>query len=351
MSGKVVLPSSLLTFESRKMMSTFNKKYQNSPLRMGCIVSVIEINDKNKSLSQGDVVEYDVVTEEQNDKSSNYVKYSNCISLDGIGGIGDFFEYKLRTSQSENFENKYDFKKQNGSMVLLLCLDGYSEKPIIIGGFKHPNRKTTLTKDAGLHLEGEYNGVNWQVNKDGELTITFKSKTDNDGKPQDETAGGTTVKMDKEGSVDINTNLEGDEETYIRMDKKNKDVDLKVGANIGFTAKKDVVTNADGEIKGKAKGSIEFAAEGAAKVSAKSSLDLEGQSNVNVKSKNVKISGQNGVIIEGQQCMINTQKVFVGTGGTPAVIATTKFVGSGNHGAPVTCSAVGPFSSSVFIAS
>ena len=92
-------------------------------------------------------------------------------------------------------------------------------------------------------------------------------------------------------------------------------------------------------------------AEGAAKVSAKSSLDLEGESTVNVKSGTVTISGQNMVKIEGQTCDISTQKVFVGQGGTPAVIATTKFVGQGNHGAPVNCSAVGPFSSSVFIAS
>ena len=325
----------------------------NTALKVGIVVKTYEIDDKlnlNKKFP-----EYDVLVVEQKENSSvEPIIYNKCVAIDSIGGVADFFEFKKReVKQKEESENplNVEFKNQFGNMVLLLCLDGSSDKGIIVNSFPHPGRKTTLTKDAGLHLEGEYNGLNWQINKDGELTVTFKSKTDEKGKPQDETAGGTTVKMDKEGSIDINTNLEGDEETYMRMDKKNKDIGLKAGANVGFTAKKDVAMNAEGKITGKAKANVELVAEGAAKVSAKSSLDLEGESVVNVKGGNVIISGQNIVKIETQKCMIDAQKVFVGQGGTPAVIATTKFVGSGNHGAPVNCSAVGPFSSSVFIAS
>jgi len=350
-----VMPYGLLTNENRKKMSAFNKKYNNFPLRMGVVVKAYEIDDKNNNTNNSKnsaQMQYDVVVEQMDEsaKGTTFVNYDRCILATGFGGLSDFFEYKLR-HPTISFEQDYNYLKQDGQMVILLCQDGFSEKGIIIGSVKHYDKATTLTKDAGLHLEGEYNGLNWQINKDGELTITFKSKTNNKGEPQDETAGGTTVKMDKEGSIDINTNLEGDEETYMRMDKKNKDIELKAGANVGFTAKKDVSMNAEGKITGKAKANVELVAEGAAKVSAKSSLDLEGESVVNVKGGNVIISGQNGVIIEGQQCMIDTQKVFVGQGGTPAVIATTKFVGSGNHGGPVQCSAVGPFSSSVFIAS
>jgi hypothetical protein len=350
-----VMPSGLLSAEKRSTMSTFNKKYKNTPLRMGCVTKIYEIDDENnnsKNDKNSAIVQYDVMVEQitEDGKGTNFVKYDRCMRMTGFGGLADFFEYKLRDSEVD-FEETYSFTQQDGSMVILLCLDGFSEMGIIIGSVKHYDRPTTLDKKAGLHLEGEYNGLNWKINKDGELVVTFKSKTNNKGEPQDETAGGTHFQIDKEGSVDINANLEGDEETYMRMDKKNKDVGLKAGANVGFTAKKDVAMNADGKITGKAKGAVEFTAEGAAKVSAKSSLDLEGESAVNVKGGNVIISGQNGVIIEGQQCMIDTQKVFVGQGGTPAVIATTKFVGQGNHGAPVNCSAVGPFSSSVFIAS
>jgi len=345
--------SSLYSFSFEQESSFLKRIMGDTSLKVGIIIKTHDIDEESNTNKQ--IPEYDVLIVQENEGSVEPVVYKNCINTDSFGGKGDFIEYKLRSNSktNEKSQNKVntDFGQQDGAMVLLFCLDGSIDKGVIIKSIAHNGRKSTLTKEAGIHLEGEYNGVNWQVNKDGELTITFKSKTDNEGKPQDETAGGTHVKIDKKGSVDVNTNLEGDEETYIRMDKENKDVGLKAGANIGFTAKKDVAMIADGQITGKAKGAVMFEAEGTAKVSAKSSLDLEGKSAVNIKGGNVIINGENGVMIDGQQCMINTPKVFVGQGGTPAVIATTKFVGTGNHGAPVTCTAVGPFSSSVFIGS
>lgn len=346
-----VMNSSLFT-PSNIGEQYFNNIFGNTNLKNGIIIKVYEIDDDlnmNKKFP-----EYDVLVVEQKQTSSvEPVIYKNCIAIDSFGGIADFFEYKRRpVEEKKESDTPLDtnFKEQFGNMVLLLCLDGSTDKGIIVNSVPHPGRKTTLTKDAELHLEGEYNGLNWQINKDGELKITFKSKTDIKGKPEDETAGGTHLQIDKKGSVDINTNLDGDEETYMRMDKENKDVGLKAGGNIGFTAKKDVATNADGKITGKAKGAIELAAEGTAKFTAKSTLDLEGKSKTSLKSNTIMINGSNLVQIDGQKLIVNAPKVILGSGGTPAVIATTKFVGTGNHGAPVTCSAVGPFSSTVLIA-
>lgn len=339
--------------------SNFGDKYKdeifnNTKLKNGIVINVYEIdNEKN---SNKKFPEYDVLVVEQNTTSSmEPVVYRNCISIDGFGGVADFFEYKLRPVKEVEKKAKTpldtNFKGQFGNMVLLLCLDGISDKGIIVKSVSHPGRKTNLTKEAGLHLEGEYNGLNWKINKEGELTVTFKSKTDDRGKPSDEKAGGTHLKIDKKGSVDINTNLKEKEETYIRMDKENKDLGLKAGNKVGVTAVSDISFLTDTSIKGTAKSSIDFITEGAAKVSAKSSLDLEGSSAVNVKGGNVIVNGENGVIIQGQQTLIDSPKVFVGQGGTPAVIFTTKFIGVGNLGAPVVCSAIGPFSGSVFIAS
>ena len=353
MIGGYVGPQGLLTKEKRKTMSAFNKKYKNTPIRMGCVIEVYDIDDsENNNSIQTDhsaVVQYDVVTEQLEEKGVNFVTYSNCISMTSFGGLADFFEYKLRSSSEENFEKTYQFDKQNGSMVLLLCMDGFSEKAIIIGGVKHYERPTTLTKEAGLHLEGEYNGLNWQVNKDGELVVTFKSKTNNKGEPQDKTAGGTHFQIDKKGSVDINTGLTGAEETYMRMDKANKDIGFKAGNKVGVTAKNNIAFKSDASIKGTAKG-IEFKAEGAAKYSAKSSISIEGKSAVDIKGGNVIVEGKNGVIIKGGQTLIDSPQIQLGNGGSGAVIATTKFIGIGNMGAPVQCSAVGPFSKTVLIA-
>tara|TARA_R100000951_G_scaffold101420_1_gene92918 strand:- start:13557 stop:14609 length:1053 start_codon:yes stop_codon:yes gene_type:complete len=348
-----VPPSGLLGRAKKTKVSAFNKKFKNTPLRMGVIINCHEKDDK-KSLSKL-VPEYDVLTSELNEGAgTSYVKYLNCISTDTFGGVADFFEYKLRPSK-EDFEKTHNFAKQDGAMVLLLCLDGNAESAIIIGGVKNTagdgkteERESNLTKKNGLHLEGEYNGLNWQVNKDGEFTLTFKSKTDIKGKPQDEKAGGTIFKVDKTGSVDIDTN----NEASFKLDKTKKDAILNVGNNSTVTATKNVETTAGGDIKGTAKGMIDFAAEGSAKLTSKSMVDIEGKSAVNVKGGDILMKADNGVEVKATQVLIDAPTVVVGVGATPAVISTTVFMGfSPFFGIPVFVNAIGPFSASVAIGS
>jgi hypothetical protein len=331
-----------------------NRVVNNTSLRTGIVVAAYEIDDElnfNKKFP-----EYDVLVVEQ-DKNSTVepVLYKNCVAIDSFGGVADFFEFKIRpvnnVSEDKEVEVDANFQKQFGNVVLILCLDGSADKGIIIKSLPHPGRKTTLTTENELHLEGEYNGLNWKIDKEGSLTVTFRSKTDNQGKPQDEQSGGTFVKMDKEGSIELNTNLKEKDATSVKLDKTKKDINITAGQNISNVAQKNLSLLAEGDLSGSAKGSLSFVTEGAAKISAKSGLSLDGSSQVDIKGDTTKITGGNMVQIEGGKLMINTPKVFVGQGGQPAIIATTKFIGTGNHGAPVVCNAVGPFSKSVFIAS
>jgi len=327
--------------------------FNNTALKAGIIVRVYDIDDKknrNKNFP-----EYDVLVVEQDGKKTVAPQYYyNCISIDGFGGVADFFEYKLRPVASTKKEkNKTvidtNFKNQFGNMVLVLCLDGSIDKGIIVKSVSHRGRKTNLTKDNDIHLEGEYNGLNWKINKDGELTVTFKSKTNEKGESQDEEAGGTFFEINKEGSVDINTALEGDDETYIRMDKKNKGIGLKAGQHIGLTAKKNIGFNADADIKGTAKAKIEFAAEGSAKYTSKSSFKIESDSALNMKGASIKAESDDNFFIKGTQVFIDAPMTQVGTVALPAVVPTTFFLGIGNLGVPILSVAVGPFSGSVMI--
>jgi hypothetical protein len=347
----VVLPSGLMDRPKEERISYFNRKYQNTPLRMGCIVKIHEVDDKTNVSKL--FVEYDVVTDEQKvTLGQSFTTYPNCIALDSLGGLADFFEAKLRVSKDEKFEKSYDFKKQDGTMVLILCIDGFSDKPIIIGGVGHQARKTNLTKNNELHLEGEYNGMNWRVNKDGELKITFKSKTDNKGKPQDEKAGGTFFEINKKGSVDINTNLEGDDETYMRMDKENKDVGLKAGANIGLTAKKNIELTAEADIKGAAKANVEFAAEGSAKYSSKSAFDIMSDAKVNIKGASINVEADGNYKLKASNVIVSSPNIKLGDAALPALIPSTLFLGiSPFFGLPVISTAIGPYSGSVLISS
>jgi hypothetical protein len=353
-SNETTVNSSLYSVDYSHEQKYFEKIFNKTALVVGIIIRVYEVDDEKNT--NKNIPEYDVLVVQQNGlESMEPIIYKNCINVEAFGGKADFFEYKMRPVDNAVQNNQkavldINFKEQHGNMVLLLCLDGSTDKGVIIKSITHKGRKTKLTKEAGLHLEGEYNGLNWKIDKEGALTVTFKSKTNNEGIPQDKQAGGTHIQIDKTGQVDINTGLKDAEETYIRMDKKNKDVGLKAGNNIGLTAKKDVGINAEGNVNISSKASVAINAEGTANFTAKSAITVDGGSALTLKGGNVTLNGENGVTIEGQKTSINTSKIYLGQGGTPALLQTTQFIGVGNFGAPVVSQAIGPFSSTVFIA-
>jgi hypothetical protein len=183
-----VPPSGLISKVDLGRANVWNKKFKNTPLRVGIIIAVYEKNDpKNVNKT---VPEYDVVVDEMNSDGSGFKTYPNCISTDNFGGVADFFQYKHRVSKE-----KYQKTKNDGSMVLILCIDGSTHKSVIIGGVNNLGKEESVLPDEGLFLHGEYNGINWAINDDGEFTLTFKSSTDNTGKPKNDTAGGTHFKM------------------------------------------------------------------------------------------------------------------------------------------------------------
>lgn len=236
-----VLPHGLLGSNSDAAVAGFNKTYKNTALRMGIVVKSYPTGDA-KNLSKL-TTEYDVLVFEQNeDRGSSIMTYKNCLSAEGLGSIADFFEKTLRVRSGGNQDGKLlDTKNQDGSVVLIHCLDGMSEKAIIVGSITHPDRKTTI---VGLspHLEGEFNGVNIKVATDGSTTLTFKGATNSKGKPTDPSQGNTTIKIEKDGSFQADH-----DKVKFRMDR-NGDASL--------TAKKDINLTADGNINVVAKGDI-----------------------------------------------------------------------------------------------
>ena len=342
-----ILPSSLLEIRKADDMSFTKKLSENMSLRLGVVIEIYEVDNKENVSKL--TPEYDVMTIE----NDNTVKYKNCMAIDSLGGIADYFTKKLRKPKdSKKVRDSGSLKNQNGSIVLMLCIDGSSEQAIILGAIQHPDRKNgKLTKELGHHMEGEFNGLNWKVDKDGALTITFKSATDNDGKAKDTKTGGTTLKIDKTGSVDVNTNLTGDGETYIRMDKTNKDVGLKAGQHIGLTAKKNIGLTADAKINIKAKADILADAGGSFTAKSGGPFNITSEGPVSIKAPDLKIAVDNMCQIKASTVSISSPSIMVGDGGTPAVILTTQALGVGNLGMPVISTFIGPFSSSVFIGS
>lgn len=339
---KPIICSSLLSFEDEGDSGTFKHSYNNFALKQGVVIKCHEIDSDSNLNNLGP--EYDVVvTEQDENRGTTSTIYRNCSSIDSFGGVGDFLETKFRAATEEKYKTEQDPTKTNGAIVIMLCLDGVSKKGIIIGAVKHSKRKSNLTKDNGHHLEGEFNGLNWKVDKDGALTITFKSATDNEGKPQDDAAGGSFATITKEGSIELN---DGNTEKIL-IDKTAKTIDLEAEKDISATTKANLNVKAEKSINLTAKKDLIAMAEGKAAFTIKSTLDIKADAPMMIMTPQLQINATNGMLVMGSQVIVQAPLVSLGPSPAPALITNTQFQGIGNLGAPVISLPIGPFSKSV----
>lgn len=274
-----VLPSGLIGVDHQAYMDAFKKTYQNFALRVGIVKAAYNIQDA-ANLSKS-VVEYDVLVQEQNeDQGSTPITYKNCVASSGFGSKADFFEAKLRSFTKKSTKDPVITPTgQNGAIVLLLCLNGMSDSGIIIACLAHPDKPTTLT-EAGPHLEGEYNGVNVKVNKDGSTSLTFNGAKDNDGKILDASQGPTTVKVETDGTFQV--------------DHKTITLRLAKDGTTTLTGKKDAVITVEGNVT------------------------INAKADVNVNCKNATVTATANATVEGKA-------VLLGKGAAEAVVKGDTF--------------------------
>ena len=374
-----VLPSSLLTEQKKDQVDFGKKVFGNNTLKMGVVVTVIEPESDDNVSKMG--TEYHVMAIEQDGRQGiNSSIYKNCLPMDSFGGIADFFQFKRRAPKdSKKVQDKASTKDQEGSIVLLLCLDGNAEKAVIIGQMQNPSRKVSLNEESGHSGEGEFNGVRYAVDKDGAFTMTFKGATDDDGKPNDASVAGSQFKIEKDGSIEINDAsldaelakgnrkpkeeeeeeeeeateeeaAEGIANEKIRIDRTamtmlleaRKDISVTTDAGLNLTAKAGAtITCMDLIAK----------AEGSALIESAGKIDFKAGGPFSIKGTAVKVESDGSVEFKGSTIKLSAPKVDLGDGGSPALVLSTQFQGIGNLGAPVISLAIGPFSGSVFIES
>lgn len=266
-----VLPNGLLGSNSEGMMSGFNRSYKNTQLRVGVVLETfVTTNTNNRSKL---TTEYNVMVIEQNeDKGASTQLYRNCMSSEGLGSIADFFEKTIRKTKKKTKKgDAVNTKGQDGAIVLLLCLDGASDKALIIGFLTHPDRPTTL-KTEEPRLEGEYNGINIKVETDGSAKFTFRGATGNDGKPLDPKQGNTVLEVQKDGSIHFN------HDTIDFLLKRSGDATLAITGNGNLTVNtdKDITINAKGNVTANVTKDLIANCENAT-VTAKSTATVEGK--------------------------------------------------------------------------
>lgn len=339
-----ILPSGLLKQDFQQKMSAFNRTYANYGLKVGIVTAVYD-KDDNKNINKIGP-EYDVVAIEQNmDLAITALTYKNCLAADMFGAIADFLTFKRRV-RTKAFRKGSELVpgEQDGALVLLLCLDGASDKAVIVGSVEHPGREAALTEEDGHALIGEFNGLGIEIDKEGALSIRFKGATDTEGNPLDGSVGGSFFKITANGSIQIND----DNGQSLTLNKDNQSTTMRSAGDTRIDAgdKMDILSGADLAIKSGGSGNIEIT--NAATLSAKS-ITIDSGSAVNIEGKTLDMKIQSLAKIAGQLIILEGQTFLGAPGGTPALLLNTNFVGPGNKGAPVVSSAIGPFSSRVFI--
>jgi len=230
-----VIPHGLLSSDPSDFSRGTEKTYSTTALRFGVIKQIYSINDPgNRSRLS---TEYDVdVIEQDKNRGIAPVTYKNCLSVDGLGSISDYFEKNFRVqTQSQNFQLPLT-KGQNGATVLVLCLDATMGKGIILGGLNHPDRTTNLTSDEP-QLYGEYNGVAVQISPDGSTSLTFKGATDNDGVPTNLSQGNTVFQIEADGSFQFNHStitIQANRSGVLNITTAS-DTNITVGGNTNIT--------------------------------------------------------------------------------------------------------------------
>ena len=342
-----VLPSGLLEIDNTSRHAGFSKKFANYPLRVGVVVASYPADhDQNNSKL---TAEYDVlVMEQDSNRSISPLTYKNCMSMDGLGSIADYFEKSFRPQKkAKNKASAKGFNGQDGAVVFLLCLDGSSEKAVIVGAAPHPNRKTKLTN--GQQLAGEFNGVSIAIEDSGSANLSFKGATNNDGTAIDSSQGITTVDIEKDGSLQIKN-----AGVTARFEKAG-DVLLQLAGALNIAAQKEAslsaksitVKTTEGDFTLTAAQKIAIEASGSASVKAGEG-SLEFGKSLGIKAQSLSVDS-NQVTVKGNSITLDGRVALGGAGGLPAVMLSTKFFGVGALGVPVVSSSIGPFSSRVTI--
>jgi len=365
---KPTFNSSLIKKRDKESTNFTNQVFKNTSFRMGVVLEIIDVESEDNISKLGN--EYNVMTVEQSGQNGQSTTiYKNCITMDGFGGVADFFQKTLRpTENPKETQRQGSLKNEVGSIVGILCLDSHSEKAVIIGSFGNPSKQVLLDKEKGHHLEGEFNGINYKIDKEGALTVTFKSPTNADGTVVDEAIGGSNVRIEKDGSFEVNNQPivegqdKGDTVNYekVRLDRTKQQIQIEARKEIVVNNDKDINITSGGSINTKLKKDFLLEAEGRAALTFKKTVDVEAEGagsivvqQLSVESKSmIQMKASSLVQIEASSVMeLKAPQVLIGPSpAEPALLGLQLItLGTGNLGAPVISNPIAGFSTSILI--
>lgn len=181
-------------------------RFNNYSIYKAQVDEVIYTDDKRNQTGK---VEYNVSLISY--KSNNiYRKLFNVPTLNALGGKNDYSEtvyQPITTEYVRNSENDRAYAENtDGDFVTVMFLESNEQLPIIVGSWNHPRNQKSAKESDGHRMKGEYNGIEWEINKDGELTIkSLGGPRNNQGQLTNESNGGILIKLAKDGKIIIDT--------------------------------------------------------------------------------------------------------------------------------------------------
>jgi hypothetical protein len=198
---------------------------RNFALAQGQIQRVYTVDDsQNEKLGKGKFTLYDVMIHKADGTTETIEKCRAVQPLFG-GGINNFLEVTPTDPgpKAKDYAVSRDLKR--GHMVLIGFIQGQKVDGVILGTMPHPNPVPTARrpkKGEGTVTHGEIQGLEFKVNNDGELTLTFNGPRNDAGAATSE-AGPTTVKLDKDGGFTLSTNAD----QTVHVDRVNQKITIK----------------------------------------------------------------------------------------------------------------------------
>lgn len=339
-----VLPSS---FNTAPMPDARHFLHNNMSLRAGAVVG-IHYPDQDSSISK-QVIEYDVAIFQADPRSGvNISIMRNCKVNNVFGAPNNSLNYTLVSGKRD--ENGVYSKS---SLVLVLCINGLSDvgSAIIVGGIDSPNGPAYTSAD-GQFYDFNFNGINYNINNDGELSITFNSPIDVDGNKANADAAGTELKIDKEGRIKISDN----EGQFWELDRVAKTSTWSNGNEsiVIDEGNKSIAVTSSGTLSTESTQATSMDSADAMSMSSKADMSMSSDANSNMSAKgnmaqksggvwqvqatgdvNVKAGG-NVNIQGGSQAQLNAAVTLLGEGtAAVAVVGVSIVLGTGNLGLPV----------------
>ena len=162
-------------------------------------------------------------------------EYESVTAINLFGGMMNISEMVYApkekiTKGNQDAEENYMFD-HDGSQVVVAFMDGYPNRPFIIGGWNHTNNNVFASKKAdGVRKIEEFNGLRMETNKDGEFILTYyggkrDSKTK---KTKYASTAPTTFKIDKDGTWKVDDK----ENQSIKISRKDKKITIAQYASL-----------------------------------------------------------------------------------------------------------------------